>query len=77
MNIPRFTAEFALQTGGRYQTAASSHPNGASIIPQICSLNLHCLPQQFHCNQHCYALPPHQMAACLHRCQALCPPICT
>ncbi len=77
MNMPGFTAEFALQQSGHYQTTGTSLAQGASIRLQIiCSLNPLCLPQQLRCNRHCFALPTHLQAACLHKCQALCPPIC-
>jgi len=77
MNIPGFKAEFALQNSGHYQTTGASLSHGASIRPQvICRLNLLCLPRQLQCNDNCYALPIRLQAACLHKCQALCPPIC-
>ena len=46
MNMPGFTAEFALQQSGHYQTTGTSLSRGASIRLQICRLNPLCLPQQ-------------------------------
>jgi hypothetical protein len=79
MNTPGFTAEFALQNNGHYQTTGTSLSHGASIRAQIiCRLNPVCLERQWECEQaqKCDALPSRLQAACLHKCQALCPPIC-
>jgi hypothetical protein len=77
MNLPGFTADLAVYNGGHYHATGTSLPHGASIRPQlICRLNPLCLPQQLRCNQHCFALPIRLQAACLQKCQALCPPIC-
>jgi hypothetical protein len=79
MNMPGFKAEFALRNSGHYRTTGSSLSRGASIRPQIrCSLNPDCLEEQWECEreQKCYALPSRLQAACLRKCQALCPPIC-
>lgn len=69
MNIPGFTADFALDANSGYQmTSASEQNDGSSIRPQIiCRLNIPCLTR---CFSRC------RDSACVNECLAECPPIC-